>query len=376
MTDDPERQLFRPQHAGLPAHSVLVPHAHSQAHPEAHWGECVRQAGRFAWVALDALFADRRPSTHARRRSLAVGLSNGGAAVLRALERPHGLDGAVALAPNVLPRRGGRAFLDYAAEAALWLPLAMQRPAVADRLAEVQGFAPRPLAEYAQASQRALHALGWRRLSADRAWHWLRRRGWPAQSLGSALLSTSFDFWASAAHTYSAALARAMPAQPPLGSQFAVLDPQGQPRAASAQEAALWWSDGAGIVPGVGVGIVEARPRQETLSQLHRLLRGPARDHRIAAGIAATRCGPPLGPLPITLIHGQRDGLIPPAFSSLPWARMARAAGADLDVWLPANAPHFDAFLALPGYNRGLQPLLPHAFEALDRLTARLDQAR
>jgi hydroxybutyrate-dimer hydrolase len=165
-----------------------------------------------------------------------------------------------------------------------------------------------------------------------------------------------------------------MPAQPPLGSQFAVLDPQGQPRAASAQEAALWWSDGAGIVPGAGVGIVDAQPRPETLVRLHRLLHGAARDSRIVGGIAATRCGPPLGSLPIIVVHGRRDGLIPPAFSSLPWARMAQAAGADLQLWLPADAPHFDAFLALPGYGRGLQPLLPHAFEALDRLGARLDR--
>lgn len=376
MTDDPSRQLFRPDAAGVPPHSVLTPHAHSQGHPEAYWGAYVRQAMRFAWAALDALYPGQRPATAARRRCLAVGLSNGGAAVLRALEQPEGIDGAVVLAPNVLSKRGGRAFLDYAAEAALWMPLALQVPALADRLGEVQAFAPRALDHYAEASQRAVHALGWPPLTARSAWRLLRRRGWPELSLRSTLLSTSFDFWASAGHTYTAALSRSAAADSPLGGHFAPLDEAGQPRAASAAEADLWWSDSAGIVPGAGVGIIEPLPRWETLHRLHRLLRGGVRDRRIAAGMAATRCGPPGGGLPIILVHGQRDGLIPPAFSSLPWARMARAAGADLQVWLPTDAPHFDAYLALPGYNRGLQPLLPYAFEALDQLVARLDRPR
>ena len=375
MTDDPVRQLFRPDTAGLPPHCVLTPHAHSMGHPEAHWGDYLHQAMRFAWTALDALFPAQRPSAASRRRCLAVGLSNGGAAVLRALERPQGIDGAVVLAPNVLPRRGGRAFLDYAAEAALWLPLALQVPALADRRAELQAFAPQALERYAEASQRALHALGRAPMRARSAWRLLRRRGWPAHTLASTLLSTSFDFWGSAGHTYTAALSRCAAARTPLGSHFAALDDAGQPRAASEDEADLWWSDGAGIVPGAGVGIVEHSPRSAMLARLHRLLHGGGSDRRIAAGIRATRCGPPGGDLPITLVHGLRDGLIPAAFSSLPWARMARAAGAQLDVRLPADAPHFDAFLALPGYNRGLQPLLPYGFEALDQLAARLDSA-
>ena len=366
---DPHRQLFRPAAGGLPAHSVLIPHAHSGGHPEAHWGDYVRATARFAWAALDALYPAQRPASSRRRRCLAIGLSNGGAAVLRGIEQPGHFDGAVVLAPNVLPARGGRPFLDYSAEAALWLPLALQVPELAERVAEAQPFAPLPLEGFAAASASALRSMGRHRVEPRSAWRHLRRQGWPALTLRSAILSTLFDFWYAAGHTYAPALSRAAPDAHPLGSYFAMLDPQGSPRSGNAAERTRWWTDGAGIVPGVGVGIIDPQPRDQQMLRLQGMLHGAERDQRIARGIAQTRCGPPAG-VPLVLIHGQRDGLIPPAFSSGPYARMARAAGASLMHWTPASAPHFDAFLSLPGYNRGLQPLLPYAMEALDLLEA------
>ncbi|MCK7594188.1 D-(-)-3-hydroxybutyrate oligomer hydrolase [Pseudomarimonas salicorniae] len=372
MTDDPSRQLFRPSLDDVAPDSVLIAHAHSGGNPEAHWGEYVRQAMRFGWAALDALHPGNTPSRSQRRRCVALGLSNGGAAVLRAIEQPEGFDGAVVLAPNVLARHGGRGFLDYAAEAALWLPLALQVRELEERVAEVRPFAPVPLEQYAEASRAALHALGWTGVTPHGAWRHLRRRGWPEAALGSALLSTMFDFWYAAGHTYTAALASAAPSDTPMRSHYAALDAAGQPRPSSEAERELWWSDGSGIVPGAGVGIVDPAPRAEQLVRLHRMLHGSGRDQRIMRGMAATRCAAPGGPLPVQLIHGQRDGLIPPAFSSLPYARMARRAGARLAASYPANAPHFDAYLALPGYNRGLSPLLPHAGEALDALLSQL----
>lgn len=373
LTDDPRRQLFRPATHGLPPHSVLIPHAHSGRHPEAYWGEHVREAARFGWAALDALYPGLGPGQARHRRCLAIGLSNGGAAVLRAIETPGLFDGAVALAPNVLPAAGGRAFLDYAAEAALWLPLALQLPEFSERVAKAQPFAPLPLAQLAESSRRALRALGEHAPDPRRAYRQLRRRGWPAHTVQSALLSTLFDFWYAAGHTYAPALSRSAPGEHPLGSHFATLGIDAAARTASAEERALWWSDSAGIVPGVGVGIIDPRPRDAQLVRLHRLLHGAAHDRRIAAGIRQTRCAPPAG-VPLVLIHGRRDGLIAPAFSSEPYARMARSAGASVLHWQPERAPHFDAFLSLPGYRLGLEPLLPYAAEALDhleRVTAR-----
>lgn len=376
FTDDPARQLFRPATTGVPRHAVLIPHAHSQHHPEAHWGEYVRQAQRFAWVVLDALFLRYRPSAQPRRRSLAVGLSNGGAAVLRALERAVELDAAVVLAPNVLPAwGGGRSLLDYAAEAALWMPLAMQVPWMADAVACIARLAPPDALErQAEASRKALRALGWHKPGPGMAWRQLRWRGWPARTLGAAAFSTVFDFWLSACHCYSAAWSCAPPGRPPLGAWYAMLDAQGCARASTPLERALWWSDGAGIVPGAGVGIVATEERAQTLLRLQRMLHGARRDPRLARGRDAVRCRPPARPLPLVLVHGGADGLIPPAFSSLPYARMLRAHGDPHTLELPAQAPHYDALLAHADPCAGLSPLLPHGFAALDRLDAALDR--
>lgn len=372
MTEDPALQMFRPDAGGAPAHAVLIPHAHSAGHPEAHWGRYVRQAARFGWAVLDRLFAPQRPSLSPRRRCIALGLSNGGAAVLRALERPAGFDGAVALAPNVLPGSGGRAFLDYAAEAALWLPLALQRPESGADRPSAPAVGSQAIDAQAEASARALRALGHRAADPRGALRHLRRRGWPLHTLRSTRLTTLFDFWYAAGHTYAPALARAGPAAHPLGSHFAVRDAQGLERPSRADERDLWWSDGAGIVPGAGVGIVEPKSREQQLVRLWRLLHGARRDPRMVRGIEATRCAPPTPGVPLVLIHGASDGLIPAAFSSLPYARLARAAGREVRLECPPDAPHFDAFLAVPGHRDGLAPLLPHAGPALDALARRL----
>lgn len=371
-TTGPARQAFAPQAGGLPAHSVLIRHAHSTDNPEARWGDCVSQAGRFAWAALNQLFPRERPAASARRRTLAVGLSNGGAAVLRALEHDQAIDAAVVLAPNVLPRRGGRAFLEYAGEAALWMPLALTTPGFIEALPAAEALGGMPLAAMAERCAAALQTLHGRRPTPREALRHLRRRGWPRHTLQAAPLSCLFEFWYSALATYSIALGRHAPGEHPLGCRFAAVDAGGQPRASTPRERALWWSDGAGIVPGAGVAIVDPGPRVEQLVKWGRIGTGHPERARLARGIAALRCAPPRPGLPVTLVHGLADGLIPPAFSSEPWQRAAAAAGAELTVWRPPNAPHFDAFLGIPGYGERLEPLLPYGYRGLDQQARRI----
>src|SRR5690606_25284656 len=76
--------------------------------------------------------------------------------------------------------------------------------------------------------------------------------------------------------------------------------------------------------------------------------------------------------LPITVIHGLDDGLIPPAFSSAPYVAAAQVAGRDVRYWQVRNAQHFDAFLVLPIYAARYVPLLPYVYVALDRTWAHL----
>ena len=94
---------------------------------------------------------------------------------------------------------------------------------------------------------------------------------------------------------------------------------------------------------------------------------------RVRDGIARTRASAPRTGLPVVVVHGTDDGLVPQAFSSAPYVAMARAAGRDVRYWQVRNAQHFDGFLALPHMAAAYLPLLPYVYAALDRVDAYLD---
>ena len=77
--------------------------------------------------------------------------------------------------------------------------------------------------------------------------------------------------------------------------------------------------------------------------------------------------------LPVLVIHGTDDGLVPQAFSSAPYVAMAKSAGRDVRYWQVRNVQHFDAFLGFPQYGAFYLPLLPYVYNALDRVDAHLD---
>ena len=89
--------------------------------------------------------------------------------------------------------------------------------------------------------------------------------------------------------------------------------------------------------------------------------------------LAATRASLPRTGLPVVVIHGLDDGLVPAAFSSAPYVAAAQAAGRDVRYWQVRNAQHFDGFLALPAYGARYVPMLPYVYAALDQVSAALD---
>ena len=72
--------------APVNASGVAFKHAHSQDNPEADWGRHVKQAAEFALLALEQAYPRAAPFTFDNTRVIAVGISNGGGAVLRAAE--------------------------------------------------------------------------------------------------------------------------------------------------------------------------------------------------------------------------------------------------------------------------------------------------
>ena len=78
----------------------------------------------------------------------------------------------------------------------------------------------------------------------------------------------------------------------------------------------------------------------------------------------------PRADLPIIIVHGKADGLVPMAFSSEPYVRWLEANGRKPVFWKVGHGQHFDAFLAFPGFGDAHVPVMPYAYAALDKLWA------
>jgi hydroxybutyrate-dimer hydrolase len=359
---------------------VAFKHAHSRDNPEADWGRHVKQAAQFALQSLDSAFPQASPFTFDNTRVIAVGISNGGGAVLRAAELDGDwLDAVVAGEPNIyVEGEGSRALYDYTTQAALLMPCA---------LLHLQGLPQPPLAAQAAPlwTQRCtlLKAAGLvegdtAAAQAKSAYDTMKASGWSDEALRAGALSAGFDLWRAVAVPYASAYGRYRFGEMPCGNRYSALNADFSPRDASAAERVAWWSDASGIPPGAGVNIVEEHPDSplQTLRCLRELWQGNSADaQRVRQGIAETRAGLPREGLPVVVVHGTDDGLVPMAFSSAPYVRWAKAAGRDVRYWQVRHAQHFDAFLGLPDYGSRYLPLLPYVYEALDRVDAHLDGA-
>lgn len=360
---------------------VAFKHALSGDNPEADWGRHVKQAAEFALLALDRAFPQAKPFTFDNTRVIAVGISNGGGAVLRAAELDGDwLDAVVAGEPNIfLPAPGSRTLYDYTTEAALLMPCALLH-LPADSLPQPPLRAQvEPLwkARCGALKSAGLVSGDDAAAQAKSAYDQLRATGWTDQSLAAGALSVGFDLWRAVAVTYASAYARAGIGDHPCGYSFAAQNADFSPRDATAAERGAWFADGSGIPPGAGVGIIDTQsaPPDFTLPGLQ-CLRGllDAGDATaFGKGLAETTAALPRKNLPVVVIHGLDDGLVPPAFNSAPYVAASKAAGREVSYWQVKHAQHFDGFLALPAYGARYVPLLPYVYAALDQVSARLD---
>lgn len=356
--------------APVAASGVAFKHAHSQDNPEAQWGEHVHQAAQFALQVLREAYPQARLDLD-NMRVIATGISNGGGAVLRAAERGDWIDAVVAGEPNITVA-GARPLYDYTTQAALLQPCAL--PAL--------GL---PAMPYAQARCAALKDAGLLEggdfvAQQASALARLRADGWSDAALRAGGISVGFDLWRAIAAGYASAYGRHGVNEHPCGYRWSAQAADGAARAATAAERAAWWSDASGIPPGAGVALVDGKATaggDPALAGLRcaRVLwdgQGPDAD-RVRKGIAETRATTPRKGLPVLVVHGTDDGLVPLAFTSAPYLAASRAAGRDVRLWQVRHAQHFDAFLGLPAYAAQYVPLLPYVYAALDRAWAHLD---
>jgi len=372
------------------ATGAALKHAHSKDNPEADWGRHVKQAAEYALVVLNQERPDAAPFTFANTRIIAVGISNGGGAVLRAAElEGDWLDAVVAGEPNVFSTGpGSRTLYDYASEAALLMPCAHLY---------MQDLPQPPLAAVVQAAglQRcatlAAEGLVTGAAPAEQAkaaYDFMLSQGWTDAALRAGALSSGFELWRSVAVTYASAYGRFGVGEHPCGFGFTARTPLEElqhraaptaPRSFAAVERAAWWSEGNGIAPDASVGISDPQmqgpdPTVSGLQCLRALWTGEDDNARcVQAGIAAIRAALPREGLPVLVVHGLDDGLIPAAFSSAPYVAAGKAAGRNVHYWQIPHVQHFDGFLVLPDYAARYLPLLPYVYAALDRVSDYLD---
>lgn len=364
---------------------VAVKHAHSGDNPEADWGRHVLQAAHFGLAMLNRAFPDEAPFTASNTTIIATGLSNGGGAVLRAAgdDRDGILDAVVALEPNIHVR-GARSFYDYATEAALLLPAALAA-------SEFDGV---PFARVGVASPTAwalrcasLRAHG--RLSAflpgaqaTEALDILRAGGWRDDVLATAAASTALDLWRAVTVAYASAYLKRNAAHMPGGFSYRTLPASGMAGPSDAIARAAWWADGSGVPPGAGVILaggtdLSLDPTLPGVLSLRELQTGHGSEAaQLRAAVEATAADMPREGLPILIVHGALDGLIPAAFSSEPYVKWLRDAGRTPVFWKVPYAQHFDSFLAFPDFGDRHAPLLPFGYAALDRAWATVAEGR
>jgi hydroxybutyrate-dimer hydrolase len=351
---------------------IAVKHAHSADNPEADWGRHLLQAVEFGLAMLDRALPQHAPFTPQNTRIIAVGLSNGAAAVLQAagLDTAGWLDAAIAIAPNVNVPGRGRVLYDYATEAALLLPCALTDVRFNGiPFARAQGAVlPTWAARGANLRDAGISAS-----NDAQALDCLHAGGWNEESIASAAATTALELWRAFGATYASAYTRSAVGGMPSGYRFATHDTAGRIRPATPAERATWWADAVGIPPGVGIFLDEppagdpADPSLAGLLQLRALwTSGTVDAQRLRTSIAATAVNLPRAELPLWIIHGRDDGLIPAVFSSDAYVRWLRDNGREPIHWALAHAQHFDGFLALPGFGDRYVPLLPYAYAALD----------
>lgn len=399
-------------------HRIAFKHAHSGDNPEREWGLYLLQAVKVGLALLGAEYpaAGARPAvTREHTTIIASGISNGGAAVLRAVEADQEglLDSAVVSEPNIPVAAGhgitiamdGRTPLVDAAQALfdhvslhyLLQPAAVLAPdrdsamtaipearrpvweAWSTRLAELGLVAGATPAARARDARRQLEAAGVLR-----------------EALDGGIANVAFGLWPALAEAYVSAHARLGPAESPCGYSYAATDAQSRVRALTAEELARLAADAAaGLPPAGGVQLVDSTGRYASLGSfehavclrelaLGRRLSGEALagdeaalSRRLRAGIDATRVHARLRGQPVIIIHGRKDALIPVNFSSRAWYALQRMQGGrSVRYYEIEHGQHFDAFNALPGWGEHHVPMQPQLLAAMDIMYGHLTAGR
>ncbi|MCU0974687.1 MAG: D-(-)-3-hydroxybutyrate oligomer hydrolase [Steroidobacteraceae bacterium] len=413
--DTPALADFRARHP----HRVAVKHAHGGGNPEKDWGLYVLQAAQVGLELLNREFpgADGEARfTRANTRVIGAGVSNGGGAVLRAVEQDAWglLDGAVVSEPNAQPlpleglaiRAGGstpfaaigRPLYDYATEHYLLQPAAVLAPRdPASPLAALNPAQRPPWEQWTQGLARLGLVNGETPEERSRdARRRLEAAGMLPEALEGAALNVQFGLWPAIAVAYASAHGRLPVEEPPCGVGYAATDPAFKARALAPAELARLAADGSGVPPTGGVQLVAELPGAGAMFssfgsvELARCFRAlatgewpgggalpeplAALSQRVRAGMEEVRMSAALRGRPVIILHGRRDGLIPVNHTSRAYVARHLALGeSSARYYEVEHGQHFDAFIPLlPGFSTAFVPLQPHVLAAMDLMNRHL----
>jgi len=398
-------------------HRVAVKHAHGRDNPERNWGLFVLQAVKAGFALLQREFpaTESRPAISRERTTvIASGISNGGGAILRAIEADAEglLDGAVVSEPNAPVRAddfriamGARApfaapapaLLDFALLHYLLQPAAVLAPDQSSAMTAVPA-AQKPLWE-AWSTRLASLGLVAGDTPAARgrdARRQLEHAGVLREALDGGVANVLFGLWPAIGEAYVSAYARLGPAESPCGLSYAATDAQFRARALSADELARLAADAAaGVPPVAGLQLVDQQGRFASLGSIEhalclrelatgRTLAGApltgeraALSQRLRTGIEEIRMSARVAGRPVIIVHGRRDALVFVNFTSRAWYAAHRAHGErSARYYEVEHGHHFDAFNALPGWGERHVPLQPQLLAAMDLMYGHLTSGR
>jgi hydroxybutyrate-dimer hydrolase len=374
-------------------HRLAVRHAHDGGNVERDWGLYLLQAVKVGFRLLQREYP-QAGIARARTLVIASGVSNGGGAVLRAVEADHEglLDGAVVSEPNVwlepgpelTIRMGGRepvrssprSLLANARLHYLLQPVAVLAPTEVSAMTAIPE-ARRPALE-AWAAQLTDLVFAPGETTAQRA------QGARARLEGAGILREAqdggianvlFGIWPAIAQAYTGAYARSGPADAACGVSYAAVGADFRARALTAAELAKLAAESSGIPPTAGTQLVDEDGAFASFGSIGHLLclEQLAADPRTHDGIAETLAAAKTGGKPVVIVHGRRDALIPVNFSSRAWyGRNLQHGGRAARYYEVEHGHHFDAFNAFPGWGERFVPLQPQLLAAMDLMYAHL----
>jgi hydroxybutyrate-dimer hydrolase len=382
-------------------HRIAVRHAHDGENSEPDWGLYLLQAVKAGLGLLQREFpatADRRALTRERTLVIASGISNGGGAVLRALEadREGLLDGVVVSEPNVSVETGRRvairmgeaarvtdappALFDYVLLHYRLQPAAVLAPDRSTAMTAIPETLRAGLEKWTtDLADRALVSGATTRERARDARRQLEASGVLREALDGGIANVAFGVWPALAEAYASAYAGLGPEASPCGLSYAPVDAAFQARASSAEELVRLAADSSGIPPTGGIQVVDGAGRFAAFGSIGHLLcmQEFAKTAPLRAGVRAAQLSARAGRTPVIVLHGRLDALIPVNFSSRAWyARYLQHGGRMAHYYEIEHGHHFDAFNALPGWGERFVPMQPQLQAAMDLMHAHLVERR